>query len=135
AARERGTGLTRQLLAFARKELAQPRGMDLAKTIKDMERLLQRLMTEQTKLIFELRGPARVYADPGQLEQVILNLTVNARDALWGRGSIIIGCRVERDRVVLEVSDTGCGMDEATQQRIFEPFFTTKPRGSGTGLG
>lgn len=135
AARERGTGLTRQLLAFARKELAQPRGLDLVKTIRDMKRLLQRLIGEQAELVFELLGPARLYADPGQLEQVILNLTLNARDALPGRGTITIRCFERGLRVLLEVSDTGCGMSEATRLRIFEPFFTTKPRGSGTGLG
>ncbi len=137
AARERGTGLTRQLLAFARKELAEPRGMNLDETLHRMGRLLSRLVGEQVTLNVDTQGPAPIFADPGQIEQVVLNLVMNARDAVRGRGRIDLSCRPNsmEGRVYLRVKDDGVGMDETTLQRAFEPFFTTKPRGSGTGLG
>lgn len=137
AARDRGTGLTRQLLAFARKELAQPRGMDLAETLSGMDRLLHRLAGEQIRLEIDARGPAVIFADPGQIEQVVVNLVMNAKDALPDGGLLRISCRPQNDEawVELGVEDTGCGMSEATRRRVFEPFFTTKPRGRGTGLG
>ncbi len=137
AARERGTGLTRQLLAFARKELAEPRSMDLNETIRRMGRLLSRLVGEQVTLNIDSKGPAWIFADPGQIEQVILNLVMNARDACRGHGQIEVRCHSDANfgRVYLSVQDDGVGMDETTLQRAFEPFYTTKPRGSGTGLG
>lgn len=136
-ARDRGSSLTRQLLAFARKENTQPRGIDLADTLGGMERLLERLAGEQITLTLD-RGPGCViYADPGQIEQVVVNLAMNARDAMLHGGSLIISCHLDEHarRVQLRVADTGAGMDEATKQRAFEPFFTTKARGQGTGLG
>jgi PAS domain S-box-containing protein len=144
AARDRGTGLTRQLLAFARKELALPRGLDLAVTLRGLERLLRRLGGEQVNITVETDEPAVIYADPGQLEQVVLNLVMNARDAILRaprhvspQGMVRVSCHRDQrtDRVELRVEDTGSGMSAATQRRVFEPFFTTKPRGEGTGLG
>jgi len=137
SARERGTGLTRQLLTFARKELAQPRGIDVAEVVGGLDRLLTRIVGEQITLDLDLRGPAIIYSDPGQIEQVVLNLTMNARDAMPDGGVLRIRCQHEQGGSVVQlvVEDTGVGMDEAVQRRIFEPFFTTKPRGQGTGLG
>jgi PAS domain S-box-containing protein len=136
-ARDRGSSLTRQLLAFARKESAQPRGMDLAESLNGMRRLLERLAGEQITLTLDTARGCVIYADPGQIEQVVLNLAMNARDAMPEGGSLVISCYLDQqvERVELRVSDTGVGMTEATRQRAFEPFFTTKARGQGTGLG
>jgi two-component system, cell cycle sensor histidine kinase and response regulator CckA len=148
---ERAAGLTRQLLAFSRKQVLQPRRLDLNAVIGGVEKMLRRLIGEDIALRVELDhhiGP--VIADPGQLEQVIMNLVVNARDAMPKGGTLVLQTHfAPRDKPtpsgvelkgngpwsVLSIRDTGCGMDEATQRRIFEPFFTTKGNGKGTGLG
>ncbi len=150
-AEERAAGLTRQLLAFSRKQVLQPRVLDLNSVVGEMRSMLERLMGEDVEVRFALQTEiAPAHADPHQLEQVIMNLAVNARDAMPGGGRLLIETAlVERDDsyaeshpearagryAMLAVSDTGAGMDEATQQRIFEPFFTTKGAGKGTGLG
>jgi len=148
---ERGAALTRQLLAISRNQVLQPQEIDLNEVVIDIEAMLQRLIGEDIELVTHLRSPAAsVLVDPGQLEQVILNLTVNARDAMPGGGRLIFETAdVELDAhyverhpnarpglyVVLVVSDTGHGMDAATRAHLFEPFFTTKEKGKGTGLG
>ncbi len=144
AAGERAAGLTRQLLALSRKQVLQPRVLDLNCLVQDLSKLLHRVLGERTVLRCEFCAePARVNADPGQLEQVIVNLCVNARDALPEGGEIHLQTSNERRQergaetewVVLSVQDSGVGMDAETRQKLFEPFFTTKPPGSGTGLG
>jgi len=148
---DRAADLTRQLLAFSRQQILEPQVVDLAAVLESMARMLKRLLREDIELNVVL--PSRVgsvHADPGQLEQVIINLAVNARDAMPGGGRLTIEAKdvdldgqwaldnqglLEGAYVVLAVSDTGHGMDEATRGRIFEPFFTTKPKGQGTGLG
>jgi two-component system cell cycle sensor histidine kinase/response regulator CckA len=143
--------LTRQLLAFSRKQILQPRILDLNEVIANMEKMLRRLLGEHIELVANLAaGLGRVKADPLQLEQVIMNLAINGADAMPQGGRLIL----ETDNVELEpgletfpvevrpgsyvllaVSDNGVGMDSDTQDRLFEPFFTTKPPGKGTGLG
>ncbi len=148
---ERAAGLTQQLLAFSRKQVLQPRVLDLNRVVKETQPMLARLVGEDIEVLVELQAePATVCADPHQLEQVIVNLAVNARDAMpeggrlsiatsiaeWG-GSLAQahpGARACR-YVALTVTDTGVGMNEETRARIFEPFFTTKEVGKGTGLG
>ncbi|HKM90488.1 MAG TPA: PAS domain S-box protein [Candidatus Acidoferrales bacterium] len=148
---ERAASLTRQLLAFSRMQVMQPRVLDLNSVVADMGKMLRRLIGEHIELV--LRSDShlgRVKADPGQIEQVLLNLVVNARDAMPGGGKLLIEtCNLALDEaaarripslqpgsyVVLSVSDTGIGMDPETQSHIFEPFFTTKEQGKGTGLG
>jgi signal transduction histidine kinase len=148
---EQAAALTRQLLAFSRKQLLQPKVLDLNALILEMQKLLQRVIGEHIHIRIETQTEdARVRADPNQLEQVILNLGVNARDAMPRGGvlSITTSRRLPppgllergesdaaREWVVLTVRDTGSGMDEETKARIFEPFFTTKGPGKGTGLG
>ena len=143
--------LTRQLLAFSRKQVLQPKVLDLNTVVADTEKLLQRLIGEDIELVVILK-PAlgRIEADAGQLEQIIMNLAVNARDAMPPGGRITIETsNVELDEeyaaqhpathsgphVMLSVTDTGCGMDAKTKAHMFEPFFTTKEFGKGTGLG
>jgi PAS domain S-box-containing protein len=139
-AAERAATLTRQLLAFTRQQVMQPAVIDLGDVVQTMEEMLRRLIGEHITLV-TIRGANQgcVLADPGQMEQVVLNLTVNARDAMPGGGVLTIETRnldaAEGGRVLLEVSDTGAGMSPETLARIFEPFFTTKRRGQGTGLG
>jgi signal transduction histidine kinase len=151
SAADRAAALTRQLLAFSRKQVLVPRVLDLNAIISDLSKLLRRLIREDIELIFEPGESLwRLRADPGQVEQVIMNLVVNASDAMAGGGRITIetynvDAEVEAIAaplglqpgryVALAISDTGCGMDEETQAHIFEPFFTTKPEGKGTGLG
>jgi signal transduction histidine kinase len=148
---ERAATLTRQLLAFSRQQVLQPQVLDLNVVTRDVEKLLRRLLREDIRLETRLApGLGRVHADPGQIEQVIMNLVVNARDAMPDGGRIVIETANAEVRardatrhhdaapgryVVLAVHDDGVGMDAATQMRMFDPFFTTKGIGKGTGLG
>jgi two-component system cell cycle sensor histidine kinase/response regulator CckA len=150
-ATERAAGLTRQLLAFGRKQVLELKVIDLNLVVSNISRLLRPLIGEDVEVLITCdRNLGRTKADPGQVEQVIMNLAVNARDAMPSGGKLIIETgNVELDDnyqrahasvkpgryVMLAVSDTGCGMDAETQSRIFEPFFTTKEKGKGTGLG
>jgi two-component system cell cycle sensor histidine kinase/response regulator CckA len=148
----RAAGLTRQLLAFSRKQVLQPRIVDLNAVVSDLTAMLRRIIGEHVELRLQLQpGLGRVLADPGQLEQVITNLAVNARDAMPSGGTLTIRTAdVDATQVPprtpeptpmlgplveLSVTDDGVGMDERTQSRLFEPFFTTKELGRGTGLG
>jgi two-component system cell cycle sensor histidine kinase/response regulator CckA len=147
----RGASLTRQLLAFGRRQVLEAKVLNLNVVLADVEKLLQRVIGEDIELDFQTDAKiSSVKADPGQLEQVVVNLAANARDAMPGGGRLTIAtANVDLDeayadrRVVvrpgryvqLVVSDTGCGMDRDTQSHIFEPFFTTKEQGKGTGLG
>jgi two-component system cell cycle sensor histidine kinase/response regulator CckA len=117
--------------------MTQPEGMDLSRIVSDMSELLPQLIGPRVRLRLRASEPAWIHADPAQLEQVLLNLALNARDAMPDGGTLAVSCThvAAQGRVVLEVSDDGTGMDEATQQQAFEPFFTTKPRSRGTGLG
>jgi CheY-like chemotaxis protein len=136
AAGQRAAGLTRQLLAFSRRQVLQPRVVNLNDCVREMEAMLERLIGEEVEVALELEPHLRrVAADPSQIGQVLLNLAVNARDAMAGRGRLTIGTRNEGETVVLEVADNGAGMDDETRLRLFEPFFTTKDIGAGTGLG
>jgi PAS domain S-box-containing protein len=147
---QRAASLTRQLLAFSRKQVLQPKVFDLNRVVSDMDQMLRRLIGEDVELETNLAPDLwHVKADPGQIEQVIMNLAINARDAMPDGGKLFIsssnvaesaGSRNQvggagRDYVMLSVRDTGSGMDEETMSRIFEPFFTTKGKGKGTGLG
>ena len=148
---ERATDLTRQLLAFARKQPIRPAELDLNPTVAGMLKMVRRLLGENVEIAWRpAPEPARVRMDPSQLDQVLVNLCVNARDAIAGKGQIAIEtgqahftdrelalhpeCR-PGDYVLLSVSDTGCGMDADVLDKLFEPFFTTKEPGKGTGLG
>lgn len=150
-AADRATALTRQLLAFSRKQVLEPKVVNLSTIVSDMERLLRPMVGENIGLETRLEpylGCTR--ADAGQMGQVIMNLVVNAKDAMPQGGKITLrtanvtadddlyrqlGCPSGTHYVLLSVSDTGIGMDEETRSRIFEPFFTTKEKGKGTGLG
>ncbi|MHB2016275.1 MAG: ATP-binding protein [Candidatus Xenobia bacterium] len=144
-AAERAAALTRQLLTFSRRQVMTTHHVDLNAVLDGMEKMLKRLIGEDVDLsITRLPSLPLVLADPGHVEQVLMNLVVNARDAMPQGGKLTVETGVsEGDGVVvppgqyvlLAVSDTGCGMDEETQARIFEPFFTTKEMGKGTGLG
>jgi len=133
--RQRAAGLTGHLLAFARKGMTQPRSMDLARAVNEMPRLLRQLVGSRVALEIDAPEPVYIHADPAQIEQVLLNLALNARDAMPDGGLLRMSCRRVGDRVELCVVDTGHGMDDATRLSAFEPFFTTKPRSQGTGLG
>jgi len=135
--RRQAAGLTEHLVAFARKGSTQPRAMALSDIVYDSPRLLEQLMGPSISLRVDAPQPAFIHADPAQIEQVLLNLALNARDAMPSGGTLTISCRrlEESGRVELRVADTGHGMDEATRRSAFEPFFTTKPRRQGTGLG
>ena len=148
---ERAAGLTQQLLALSRKQVLRPHALDLNRLVAEMQPMLAHLVGEDVELCVELcAGAATICADPHQLEQVIMNLVVNSRDAMSQGGKLSIETAVAEwgeslaqlrpyaeagPHVVLAVSDTGVGMDEETRQHIFEPFFTTKEVGKGTGLG
>ncbi len=150
-AADRATGLTRQLLAFSRRQILETRVLDLRESLKSLVPMLKRLIGENVEVIVrESHHPGRIKADPGQIEQVILNLAINARDAMPTGGRLTLHLSSDVLRVadarsgaaivpgryaLLEVSDSGHGMDAAVQARIFEPFFTTKQKGKGTGLG
>src|ERR1035441_3088967 len=150
-AADRAGALTNQLLAFSRRQIMQPRIINVNDVISQTESMLRRLIGEDIQLVISLGADAgNIKTDPHHIEQAIVNLAVNARDAMPGGGRIIIETgNVQIDEtyakthmgvkpgefVMIAVSDTGHGMDSATRQNIFEPFFTTKPRGKGTGLG
>lgn len=148
----RAASLTRQLLAFSRKQILQPKVINLNDIVRDMKDMMERLIGEDIELTAVLdRHLSDVKADPGQIEQVIMNLVINARDAMPQGGHIVIettdifpgqdndsphsASLPSGDYVCLSIRDTGCGMDSETASRIFEPFFTTKGEGKGTGLG
>ncbi len=148
---ERASSLTQQLLAFSRKQVLQPEVMDLNVVVLDMEKMFRRLIGENIELVTSF-GPGlhKIKADPGQITQILMNLVINARDAMPGGGKLTIETvNQEIDKssphrlgglpagsyVRLAVRDTGCGMDKETQSHLFEPFFTTKQDGRGTGLG
>lgn len=148
---DKASALTNQLLAFSRRQIARPKPIDLTVLVADMDRMLRRVIGEHIEVVAELSPDLGIVrADPGQIEQVLMNLIVNSRDAMPGGGRITVRTEnVEFDvdsatvpfgaprgrYVKLSVTDTGHGMDEATKARVFEPFFTTKDPGKGTGLG
>jgi signal transduction histidine kinase/CheY-like chemotaxis protein len=148
---QRGADLTRQLLMFSRQEVVAPRVLDLNVAVANLDKLLRRIVGEDIELAYHrTEVPELVQADPSHIDQVIMNLVVNARDAMPAGGKLTVETRsvvLDEDYarvhlgvepgpyVVLAVSDTGTGMDRETQKRIFEPFFTTKEKGKGTGLG
>jgi signal transduction histidine kinase/FixJ family two-component response regulator len=150
-ASSRAVSMTRQLLAFSRMQVLQPRVLDLNAVVAEMGKMLPRLIGEHIENVFVPEPKLKlVTADPGQIEQVLMNLAVNARDAMPGGGTLTVrtanvemtqvdgarrGAMTPGSYVLLSVSDTGIGMDEETKTHIFEPFFTTKEIGKGTGLG
>jgi two-component system cell cycle sensor histidine kinase/response regulator CckA len=150
-AADRGTTIARQLLAFSRKQMLSPTVVSLSDTVLSMGRTLASIAGDDVELVCTPSDePCRVYVDASQIEQVLVNLATNAREAMPGGGRLSVSVsQVELNTagavrgpempqgpyVALRVSDTGCGMDLETQAKIFEPFFTTKPRGQGLGLG
>ena len=135
-AANRASELTRQLLAFARRQVTQPRPVDLNSLVREARKLLERLLGEDIMLRTETAPDLPlVLLDPGQMEQVLLNLAVNARDAMPGGGLLTIATRARENRVEIDVVDTGIGIPPEQHASIFEPFFTTKEHGKGTGLG
>lgn len=150
AAADRAARLARQLLAFGRQQVLEPRAVDVNVAVMEMARMLRRVVGEEVELRVSCQAsPSNVFVDPTQLEQVLMNLVVNAKDSINGRGSVTIetssvqlspqsaaahGAQPGK-YVVLGVTDTGVGMDRETQARVFEPFFTTKEPGKGSGLG
>lgn len=139
-AAQRAAELSGQLLAFSRRQVLQVRRIDLAEILRTAVRLIERLLGEDLQFEVDYGPPGlTVQGDPAQLQQVVMNLTVNARDAMPSGGKLTLklqlASRNDQEMVCLEVSDTGQGIDPEVQPRIFEPFFTTKPFGQGTGLG
>jgi PAS domain S-box-containing protein len=149
-AADRAASLTQQLLAFSRKQVLQPKVLDLNEAVADVQKMLSRVIGEDIELVASLHPSlVPVKADPGQVEQVLMNLAINARDAMPHGGKLMmetsnvdVGLELARDLelvhgayVMLKVTDSGHGMDAETLVHIFEPFFTTKPMGKGTGLG
>lgn len=146
---EQASSLTRQLLAFSRKQIAVPKPVDLNTLVVDTQRMLQRLVGEDVEISVAVApAPALVRIDPGQMNQILMNLAANARDAMPGGGKLELrianleasnnrppGGRPDGRAVLLSVRDNGVGMNEETRQHIFEPFFSTKDKGRGTGLG
>jgi len=150
---ESASSLTRQLLVFSRRQVIEPQVIDLGNIVSEMNKMLTRLIGKRISIRLEIRPDLwKVKADPSQIEQIIMNLAVNARDAMPGGGEIIVKAEnltlehetprlnapegmIDGSYVMLAVSDTGCGMNDEVRQRIFEPFFTTKAEGKGTGLG
>ena len=150
---ERATNLTKQLLLFSRRQVMQPRTMDLNDVVQSLSSMLRRLLSEEFQLQIDVcPEPLVLFGDPGMLDQVLLNLVVNARDAMLGGGRVSISTRIQHPtrgapgndsmqspssapQAVLVVTDTGCGIAPEHLDRIFEPFFTTKEPGRGTGLG
>ena len=148
---ERAAALVRQLLAFSRRQILQPKVLDVNQLIRDMEKMLNRLIRENVEVWFRLDPDlGNIYADPGQIEQVIMNLVLNARDALPNGGKISIETKsitagdpvfkknkfmTAADYVMIEVRDNGVGIKKELHTKIFDPFFTTKEKGQGTGLG
>ena len=150
SATQRAAALTTQLLAFSRKQMVEPRILDLNAAVREIEKLLRRVIGEDIELMIRLQSGGTIQIDPGQLDQIFMNLVVNARDAMPNGGKLIVETSaVTLDNsyvgqhlgaaagpfVLLSISDTGCGMDQETLSHIFEPFFTTKEKGKGTGLG
>lgn len=151
SATQRAAALTTQLLAFSRKQMVEPRILDLNVAVREIEKLLRRVIGEDIELMIRVQpGVGTIQIDPGQLDQILMNLVVNARDAMPNGGKLIVETSsVTLDDsyvgqhlgaaagpfVLLSISDTGCGMDQETLLHIFEPFFTTKEKGKGTGLG
>ncbi|MGA8754522.1 response regulator [Candidatus Deferrimicrobium sp.] len=148
---DRAAALTRQLLAFSRRQILQPKVLEIDTVVPEMDKMLRRLIGEDVNLVTLLgAGAGKVKADPSQIDQVIVNLVINSRDAMPDGGTITIEtATIELDQdfvrrhggawpgphVMLSVSDTGCGMDPETLSKAFDPFFTTKEKGKGTGLG
>jgi two-component system, cell cycle sensor histidine kinase and response regulator CckA len=149
AAGDRAAGLTQQLLAFSRKQIMQPKAVDLNQIVRSIGAMLRRLVAEDVELAFALApGEVVTFADPHQIGQVVMNLALNGRDAMPAGGVLTVRTAVAPSvppgefpdarpgpYAVITVNDTGAGMDEATRSRVFEPFFTTKAVGKGTGLG
>ncbi|MFB3855341.1 MAG: sensor histidine kinase, partial [Vicinamibacterales bacterium] len=148
---EAAASLTRQLLAFSRKQVLQPRVLDLREVVSGVEQILRRVIAKDIELVTEMpESLGLVCADPGQMQQVLMNLAINARDAMPSGGRLVIAAGDVDSRelpeaegqlmkpgryVALSVTDTGCGMADEVKERVFEPFFTTKGHGKGTGLG
>jgi CheY-like chemotaxis protein len=138
---EQAAALTQKLLAFSRKQMVKPRSVDLNVLVTDAEKMFERVIGEDIELITHLSPDlGQVIADPGQIHQVLLNLVVNARDAMPAGGSVKVETKnVDWDGILpyvyLGVSDTGTGMSDEVKRHLYEPFFTTKPPGKGTGLG
>jgi signal transduction histidine kinase/CheY-like chemotaxis protein len=130
------TELVRQLLAFSRREAVKPKVIDIARLVVSMKKMLQRTVGPEIDLVVDVTAPGHyVLIDPSQLEQIVMNLVVNARDAISGHGRIVVRAGAIGRQATIEVVDNGCGMSPEVAARVFEPYFTTKELGKGTGLG